>query len=68
MSASYLIDRGGRRRIADRRIRVAAKHDPEQRTGWQRRNGWDRRHLRLEVLKEFERRRGGPGQENVVST
>ncbi len=56
MSESYPMDRGGRRRITDRRIRVTAKHDPEQRTGWTRRNGWDRRYRQLEVLKGFEQR------------
>lgn len=39
----FVTDRGGRRRISDRRFGVSAGHTPEQRTGWLRRSGWDRR-------------------------
>ena len=37
-------DRGGRRRIADRRVRVAHSDGTERRMGLRRRSGFDRRH------------------------
>ncbi len=60
MHEHHPMDKGGRRRISDRRARVTAKHDPEQRTGWKRRNGWDRRFREAQVLKGLQRRTGMP--------
>ncbi len=54
------MDSGGRRRITDRRVRVTASQDPEQRTGWKRRSGWDRRYRQLQLLKGLQRRTGMP--------
>lgn len=52
----FVTDRGGRRRISDRRFNVPAEHTPEQRTGWLRRSGWDRRFREIQVLIVNERR------------
>lgn len=40
---ALIIDRGGRRRIKDRRVRVSTGLLPERRTGLRRRSGLDRR-------------------------
>lgn len=53
------LDRGGRRRIADRRVRVAPYDGEERRTGLRRRSGLDRR-LRKYGLDRPERRAENP--------
>ncbi|MCG8689054.1 MAG: hypothetical protein MI892_29555 [Desulfobacterales bacterium] len=58
---SFRPDRGGRRKIADRRFNVATKHDPERRTGWKRRNGLDRRFRQIGT-SGVNRRRGWPSE------
>ena len=52
----FLFDRGGRRKIKDRRFRVAARHALGQRTGLKRRGGWDRRFQQIQVFKGINRR------------
>ncbi len=54
----FLVDRGGRRLIKDRRFWVASKQIPERRTGMQRRNGFDRRYKQVQSLKIANRRMG----------
>lgn len=54
-------DRGGRRRIKDRRVRVAAMHTPERRTGLRRRSGWDRRYRPASRFIPADRRSRGLG-------
>ncbi|WDP91650.1 MAG: hypothetical protein HUN04_18865 [Desulfobacter sp.] len=61
MIEKFLSDRGGRRRISDRRFRVGAKHDPERRTGWKRRSGWDRRYKQDPVARETDQREESSG-------
>jgi hypothetical protein len=53
------VDGEGRRRIKDRRFRVAAKLTPEQRAGLKRRSGWDRRYKQILLVKGANRREGG---------
>ena len=55
---NFLVDKGGRRRIKDRRFRVTAKQTPEQRTGLKRRSGWDRRYKQIHLIKETDHRMG----------
>ncbi len=52
------IDRGGRRRIKDRRFRVSIVKASERRTGLKRRNGWDRRYKQLDIFRITDRRTG----------
>ena len=56
----FFTDRGGRRRISDRRYRVAARKGPERRTGWRRRSGLDRRFRDFKGPVYPERRTGNP--------
>lgn len=53
------LDRGGRRRIADRRVRLSPYDGAERRTGLRRRSGFDRR-LRKYGLDRPERRGESP--------
>lgn len=53
----YLQDRGGRRRVKDRRFRVSVLYTPEKRTGLHRRSGWDRRSILIALLKGANRRK-----------
>jgi len=55
----FSIDRGGRRRIKDRRFRVTAMDVPERRTGLRRRSGWDRRCLQVAFFTGTNRRKRG---------
>jgi hypothetical protein len=55
---NFLVDKGGRRQIKDRRFLVATRQMPEQRTGLKRRNGRDRRCKPLYLFKETNRRVG----------
>ena len=51
-------DRGGRRRLADRRQYSSSEHFPERRNMRYRRSGTDRRNLQYQkVRKRIERRR-----------
>jgi hypothetical protein len=51
------LDRGGRRRLADRRQFSSSSHFPERRNLRHRRSGNDRRRLQnLKVRKKLERR------------
>jgi len=51
------LDRGGRRRLADRRQCSSSDHFPERRNLRHRRNGSDRRRLQSQkVRKKLERR------------
>ncbi|MBW2443029.1 MAG: hypothetical protein JRH12_21320 [Deltaproteobacteria bacterium] len=51
------LDRGGRRRLADRRQFSSSPHFPERRNLRHRRSGSDRRRLQnLKVRKKLERR------------
>jgi hypothetical protein len=53
-----LKDRGGRRRLPDRRQFSSSEHFPERRNLRHRRNGSDRRFLQnLKMRKKIERRR-----------
>jgi hypothetical protein len=53
-----LKDRGGRRRLADRRQFSSSEHFPERRNLRHRRSGGDRRTLHnLKMRKKIERRR-----------
>lgn len=52
-----LFDRGGRRKIKDRRFRVAVLQTPERRTGLRRRSGWDRRRLHKPFTKGLDQDR-----------
>ena len=53
-----LKDRGGRRKLADRRKSSSPDHFPERRGQRYRRSGTDRRSLQnLKVKKKMERRR-----------
>ncbi len=54
----HLIDRGGRRRIKDRRFRISILQASERRTGWKRRNGLDRRYKHLDIIDITNRRAG----------
>ncbi|MBI9082120.1 MAG: hypothetical protein JEZ11_00900 [Desulfobacterales bacterium] len=49
-------DRGGRRRITDRRVRVSHCDGTERRMGLRRRSGFDRR-LRKGLIERFESRK-----------
>ncbi len=53
---NFLIDRGGRRQIKDRRFRVTPRQTPEHRTGLKRRIGWDRRYKHIHLIKGTDRR------------
>lgn len=55
---SLQIDRGGRRRIKDRRFRVSIVKASERRTGLKRRCGWDRRYKQLDIISATDRRTG----------
>lgn len=61
-------DRGGRRRIKDRRFRVATRLVSERRTGLCRRSGWDRRYMHEPVAKDFDRRLVNCGRCNETIT
>ena len=51
------LDRGGRRRLADRRYFSSSDHFPERRNLRHRRNGNDRRFLQnMKIRKKLERR------------
>ena len=51
-------DRGGRRRLADRRQFSSSEHFPERRNMRYRRSGTDRRNLQYQKMrKRIERRR-----------
>jgi len=51
-------DRGGRRRVADRRQFASSEHFPERRNMRYRRSGADRRNLQHQkIRKRIERRR-----------
>jgi hypothetical protein len=53
-----LEDRGGRRRLPDRRQSTSSEHFPERRSFRHRRNGSDRRlRQHLNIRKKIERRR-----------
>ena len=53
-----LIDKGGRRRLSDRRQKASSKHFPERRWLRHRRSGEDRRgEQHVEFEKEEERRK-----------
>jgi hypothetical protein len=53
-----MVDRGGRRRLADRRQYSSSDHFPERRNLRHRRSGNDRRTLlNLKMRKKLERRR-----------
>ncbi len=52
----FLIDRGGRRQIKDRRYRITAIQVSDRRTGLKRRNGLDRRFRQIPLLKGQDRR------------
>ena len=54
---THLFDRGGRRRIKDRRFRVSVLQTPERRTGLRRRSGWDRRCLHKPFVKGLDQGR-----------
>ena len=58
------LDRGGRRRIADRRVRVVSHDGEERRTGLRRRSGFDRR-LRKYGLDRPGRRADSPPKETA---
>lgn len=53
-----IIDRGGRRRIKDRRYRLVQLQPPDRRTGLRRRSGWDRRIHQDQTSLPDDRRRG----------
>ncbi len=53
-----LIDRGGRRRIKDRRFRISIIKSSERRTGLKRRTGLDRRFKLLDFINRTNRRTG----------
>ncbi len=53
---SFLIDKGGRRHIKDRRFRLNVTHIPDKRTGLSRRSGWDRRCQQVPLLNGINRR------------
>ncbi|MCP3901378.1 MAG: hypothetical protein GY707_16865 [Desulfobacteraceae bacterium] len=53
---SLQIDRGGRRRIKDRRFRVSIVKASDQRTGLKRRSGLDRRCIQLDIISTTNRR------------
>jgi len=55
---NILFDRGGRRRIKERRFLVDAKQTPERRTGLKRRSGWARRCRQIHLIKGTNRRVG----------
>ncbi len=52
------IDKGGRRRIKDRRFKVSVVKTSEQRTGLYRRSGLDRRYKQLDIISVNDRRTG----------
>ncbi|MCP4722407.1 MAG: hypothetical protein GY860_23345 [Desulfobacteraceae bacterium] len=52
----FLVDKGGRRQIKDRRFLMVTKQTPERRTGLKRRSGWDRRCNSLDLFNETNRR------------
>ncbi len=52
------IDKGGRRRIKDRRFKVTIVKTSEQRTGLKRRSGMDRRYKHLDIISATDRRNG----------
>ncbi len=52
------IDKGGRRRIKDRRFKVSLVKTSEQRTGLHRRSGLDRRYKQLDIISVTDRRTG----------
>ncbi len=54
----FLVDRGGRRLIKDRRFWVASKQIPERRTGLKRRSGFDRRYNQVQIPDRENRRMG----------
>lgn len=55
---SLQIDKGGRRRIKDRRFKVSIVKTSEQRTGLKRRSGRDRRYKHLDIISVTNRRNG----------
>ncbi len=55
---SFQIDKGGRRRIKDRRFGVSIVKTSDRRTGLKRRGGWDRRHKHLDIISVTNRRAG----------
>jgi len=52
------IDKGGRRRVKDRRFKVSVVKTSEQRTGLKRRSGRDRRYKHLDIISVVDRRAG----------
>ena len=50
------VDRGGRRKIKDRRFRITARQTAERRTGLKRRSGFDRRIRQSVVFSGLNRR------------
>lgn len=55
---SFQIDKGGRRRIKDRRYKISILKTSNRRTGLKRRSGWDRRYKHLDIISVTNRRTG----------
>ena len=53
---SFQIDKGGRRRIKNRRFIVSILKASDRRTGLKRRSGWDRRYKHLDIINVTNRR------------
>ncbi|MCP3874113.1 MAG: hypothetical protein GY699_13255 [Desulfobacteraceae bacterium] len=58
LKENFQIDKGGRRRIKDRRYRVSIVKTSDRRTGLKRRCGWDRRYKHLDIISVTNRRTG----------